>query len=94
MRLVALSKRRAKTCGPTRSLAMRAGACILQLGMDLAADSLSTWRAANNASGLDDLSRADGMPMRMRTIEGIAVLLVLPTDRVRQSWSVVTLVPR
>ena len=43
-----------------------------QLGMDLAADSLSTWRTANKASGLNDLSRADGMPMRMRTIEGIA----------------------
>ena len=66
-----------------------------QLGMDLAADSLSTWRAANKASGLNDLSRADGMPMRMRTIEGIALVLpALPADRVRQSWSVVTLVSR
>ena len=64
-----------------------------QLGMDLAADSLSTWRAANKASGLNDLSRADGMPMRMRTIEGIALVLPeLPADRVRQAWSVVTLV--
>ncbi len=94
MKLVALSKRRAKTCGPTRSLAMRAG-MQSQLDMDLAADSLSTWRAANKASGLNDLSRADGMPMRMRTIEGIApVLPALPADRVRQLWSVVTLVSR
>jgi len=61
--------------------------------MDLAADSLSTWSAANEASGLNDLSRAAGMPMRMRTIEGIALVLpALPADRVCQSWSVVTLV--
>ncbi len=45
--------------------------------------------------GLNDLSRADGMPMRMRTIEGVALVLsALPADRVRQSWSVVTLVSR
>ena len=64
-------------------------------------NSVWTWRpircqlggAANKASGLNDLSRADGMPMRMRTIEGIALVLPeLPADRVRQSWSVVTLV--
>jgi len=61
--------------------------------MDLAADSLSTWRGAKKASGLNDLSRADGMPMRMRTIERIALVLPeLPADRVRQAWSVVTLV--
>jgi len=69
-------------------------ACVQsQFGMDLAADSLSTWRAANKASGLNDLSRADGMPMRMRTIEGIALVLPeLAADRGRQAWSVVTLV--
>jgi hypothetical protein len=61
--------------------------------MDLVADSLSTWRAVNKASGLNDLSRADGMPMRMSTMEGIALVLpALPADLVRQSWSVVTLV--
>ena len=62
-----------------------------QLGMDLVADSLSTWRAVNKVSGLNDLSRAAGMPMRMSTMEGIALVLpALPADRVRQSWSVVT----
>ena len=52
MKLVVLSKRRAKTCGPTRSLTMRAG-MQSQLGMDLAADSLSTLARREQSFGAE-----------------------------------------
>ena len=64
-----------------------------QLGMDLAADSLSTWRAANRRFGAERLEpggrNADEDENDRRDC---IVLPELPADSSASSWSVLTLV--